>query len=910
MSQAPGLQGGPTDKERKYDRQLRLWAASGQAALESSNILLVNSGSGTVGVETLKNLILPGIGQFTIADDAVVEDADLGVNFFLDESSRGKPRAQCTTEYLLELNPEVTGEWYPKSPGTLDPQALFSNPIPYTIILYALPLPAEVIQTIEDYGRLHRIPLVAIRSVGFYGYFRVTLPGVFPVVDTHPDETSTADLRLLTPWPELSQFAQDLTKDIGSLDNHLHGHLPLVAILLHYLEIWKQGHDGALPTAYSDKIAFRELVSRGMRMDNAEGGEENFEEAIGAVMKHVTAQSLPSSLREIFEYDNSKKVHSPLFPIWPLLTFPETRSSFWIIAEAVSQFYQQHGQLPVTGGLPDMKAQSSVYIQLQNIYKSKARQDANEVLKIAQGLASDVAIDPSEVEQFCKNARFIKLINSAQSAPKMEDIVANELIQDEIAAIAGPEMQSSLISLYLALSLAPNTFAPTAEEMQRAIYAKAPALQGHERTAQVTEEVARAAGGEMHNISAVLGGMVAQEVIKVVTQQYIPVDNTCIFDGIESRCQPPTDIHCTVEIMDLPLTCNNLKCRAELNDRALVTTCSASCVAAPDLANRGHRSHIFCLDCTNRFCLSGQDRQKNGVPCPACDTQLSSPDDAVISNLKPSEAYKTSILSGLSPSIIMECAGRALSFWAYQTTQNIYYQQYLYKTLTEKYSALNGRLEQTVNEANAQIETLQRRISNLTTENDNSRKKNEELSKAYKEKNRQLLQTQELHDKLRHTVEMGHIQRAATDAIDSRFQQQQQQQQSSRHFAPQQPVPYGNANPRPESSAEFRGYGAAVDQDRASEGGIRGGLVDTGPSSWRRDGPVNGTTKAIRGVLDGERGLGMGHAPNSAERRRHGELGGAGKRIGGLSSGIKVSQAMGAAGLQHAAEGFMGIRNL
>lgn len=51
----------PSEKERKYDRQLRLWAASGQAALESASVLLVNSGSGTVGVETLKNLVLPGV---------------------------------------------------------------------------------------------------------------------------------------------------------------------------------------------------------------------------------------------------------------------------------------------------------------------------------------------------------------------------------------------------------------------------------------------------------------------------------------------------------------------------------------------------------------------------------------------------------------------------------------------------------------------------------------------------------------------------------------------------------------------------------------------------------------------------------------------------------------------------------
>jgi amyloid beta precursor protein binding protein 1 len=50
----------PSAKEKKYDRQLRLWAASGQAALENAHLLLVNAGSGVVGIETLKNLVLPG----------------------------------------------------------------------------------------------------------------------------------------------------------------------------------------------------------------------------------------------------------------------------------------------------------------------------------------------------------------------------------------------------------------------------------------------------------------------------------------------------------------------------------------------------------------------------------------------------------------------------------------------------------------------------------------------------------------------------------------------------------------------------------------------------------------------------------------------------------------------------------
>lgn len=60
IDQTPPILTGPSEKEKKYDRQLRLWAASGQAALESAHILLLNSGSGTAGVEALKNLVLPG----------------------------------------------------------------------------------------------------------------------------------------------------------------------------------------------------------------------------------------------------------------------------------------------------------------------------------------------------------------------------------------------------------------------------------------------------------------------------------------------------------------------------------------------------------------------------------------------------------------------------------------------------------------------------------------------------------------------------------------------------------------------------------------------------------------------------------------------------------------------------------
>lgn len=109
----PPVLHGPSAKEKKYDRQLRLWAASGQAALEDAHLLLVQSehSAGVIGIETLKNLVLPGIGQYTILDSATVKEEDLGVNFFLDEESLDSSRAAATCKFLQELNPDVEGHF-------------------------------------------------------------------------------------------------------------------------------------------------------------------------------------------------------------------------------------------------------------------------------------------------------------------------------------------------------------------------------------------------------------------------------------------------------------------------------------------------------------------------------------------------------------------------------------------------------------------------------------------------------------------------------------------------------------------------------------------------------------------------------------------------------------------------------
>jgi NEDD8-activating enzyme E1 regulatory subunit len=99
------------------------------------------------------------------------------------------------------------------------------------------------------------------------------------------------------------------------------------------------------------------------------------------------------------------------------------------------------------------------------------------------------------------------------------------------------EISPTLIPIYLALKASETTAVTSEKGIIFEISKLVQDVATDERVIQAAQEVARAKGGELHNISALTGGMVSQEIIKVITKQYIPIDNTCIFDGIRSRTQ-------------------------------------------------------------------------------------------------------------------------------------------------------------------------------------------------------------------------------------------------------------------------------------------------------------------------------------------------------------------------------------
>ncbi|KIM45871.1 hypothetical protein M413DRAFT_16691 [Hebeloma cylindrosporum] len=129
--------------------------------------------------------------------------------------------------------------------------------------------------------------------------------------------------------------------------------------------------------------------------------------------------------------------------------------------------------------------------------------------------------------------------------------------------------------------------------------------------------------------------------------------------------------------MDADLKCNRLTCRRPLTDKAVVP-CKI-------------HSRSVLVDCANE--LFNPSRL-----CPACDTNLAEPDDVVVSLLHPTNDYKTSVLSGLTPATILEICSRAISFWQYQIHQESTFQQAVVRNLNDKNAQLQKQLDNVLRE--------------------------------------------------------------------------------------------------------------------------------------------------------------------------------------------------------------------
>lgn len=225
-----------SENSDKYDRQLRLWGGNGQRALMQAKVLLVNADA--AGTETLKNLVLPGVGQFEILDNNLITPVDISNNFFVTSDDEGKPRAAVATELLVEMNPDVTGTFRLDGVGAL----LESDPQYFTAfsVIIASNVTPDVTISLSNLCDTHHIPLISLQSMGFIATCRIQTRD-HEIIESHPDN-ELVDLGLTTSFPELETHCDAISLSLSNMNSMDRSHVPFVVLLRLALRKWKEEH--------------------------------------------------------------------------------------------------------------------------------------------------------------------------------------------------------------------------------------------------------------------------------------------------------------------------------------------------------------------------------------------------------------------------------------------------------------------------------------------------------------------------------------------------------------------------------------------------------------------------------------------------------------------------------------------
>lgn len=507
--------------DNKYDRQLRLWGAAGQAALGNTCVVLVRATA--AGTETLKNLVLPGVGSFLIVDDGS-SVSDHTTNFFLDAGT-SKPRAQVATEYLMELNPDVTGEWEHVEDGLVaekfDLRQFFPDKKKILVIAADCepPLRQVIAQTCWD----QKVPMMAVYSYGLVGVVQIQTA---PLLLLEPKlRDSVPDLRLTCPFPALQQAFEQKYSDPAvwaSLSSQEYGQVPYPYILLYVQRKWKESHAGELPSNFAEKQEFQaEIKKMARNYDN----ELNFQQAVeNAYLAYTPPQKVD------VDY---------------LLSACSSERDM-VLLRALQSFVQQNGGVPpVVGKIPDMAASTTEYVQLQEIYQEKAAQDVSHVRAACAGLAS---VTDDDVALLCQNAAHLDWLQTGP-LPMFLRCHPSEDIVDDLGASEQDDERPEQTALWWYIGFAacqmfwereqryPGVNDDFDKDVPRLLECWEQLLTAYGLSMddnRICKEMARYGNAEVHNIASIVGGVASQEAVKLVTGQYIPINNTYVFNGIAS----------------------------------------------------------------------------------------------------------------------------------------------------------------------------------------------------------------------------------------------------------------------------------------------------------------------------------------------------------------------------------------
>ncbi|KAF8760043.1 chiasma assembly [Rhizoctonia solani] len=112
-------------------------------------------------------------------------------------------------------------------------------------------------------------------------------------------------------------------------------------------------------------------------------------------------------------------------------------------------------------------------------------------------------------------------------------------------------------------------------------------------------------------------------------------------------------------------------------------------------------------------------------------------------------SFYESVLSGLSPSVILEISSRAIAFWQYQIHQESSFQAAILKNLNERNAHLQKQLDNVVREANSELSLLNNKLTSVERDLETERRKCRDLAESTREKDKEYQKLKSQYDVLK-----------------------------------------------------------------------------------------------------------------------------------------------------------------
>uniref|UniRef100_A0A0M3I2N8 NEDD8-activating enzyme E1 regulatory subunit n=1 Tax=Ascaris lumbricoides TaxID=6252 RepID=A0A0M3I2N8_ASCLU len=522
----------------RYDRQVRLWGDEGQICVEHASICML--GSSALATEILKNLVLTGVQSVHIIDSALVTNPDVGNNFFVEEEEIGEPRAKVAVRWLKELNPSVEGDYDIRSVEEVVKTDLES--LQHFTLVIGSNLHEATAVAISDFLFDRNVPFLHARIFGFVGYIRICVKE-HTILNSRAENVAP-DVRLDNPFDELNEMVDAL--DLDSMSYEEHSHTPYLLLYLKALKLWRKElqDETIFPDDYKKRKHFEKVFMslRRPQPDTDSMEEENFIEGRTALIRF----QIPSNVRELLDHPKAEE--------------PDC-TRFWVMVAALRRFVITEGVMPLTGILPDMISDSERYVALASIYRKRATEDAEKVFEHALEITRekqlpDDLIKLSDCEFFCRNASMIGVQHGTTITQELNSQLEN-IIADVRDAELTPHPSTGVVQIppavwyillravdrfYSGKSRYPGTNGVPCtidsydlKARLDGLIADCKLMNANDISEKIPsdaiDEMCRYGCAELHVIASLIGGIAAQEAIKLATHQYVPIDNTFIFDG-------------------------------------------------------------------------------------------------------------------------------------------------------------------------------------------------------------------------------------------------------------------------------------------------------------------------------------------------------------------------------------------